>query len=175
MGGNGEQPGGWAAGWIQREVEEMENKEMGEVQVGMIDEGLRTEHGYGEQSADKATLALQLRSRRAERMGWEKGSDSVHHRVISNQITRPNLFPHQPQLSLLPAPADPSTCWGAWRCRKRDESSQKPLETAASVSVPWVLGQLPVGSRPGCLWVTSSRAAWDPEGLKVRGWAGRRP
>lgn len=30
----------------------MENKEMGEMQVGMIDEGLRTEHRHGEQSAD---------------------------------------------------------------------------------------------------------------------------
>lgn len=46
----------------------MENKEMGEVQVGMIDEGLRTAHRHGERSADKAMLALQLRSWRAERM-----------------------------------------------------------------------------------------------------------
>lgn len=34
--------------------------------VGTIDEGLRTAHRLGEWSADKAMLALQLRSRRAE-------------------------------------------------------------------------------------------------------------
>lgn len=87
----------------------MENKEMGEVQVGMIDEGLRTAHRHGEWSADKAMLALQLRSWRAERMVGRRAVIQSTIDLISNQITQPNLFPHQPQISLLPAPAHPST------------------------------------------------------------------